>query len=215
MKVLYDLRGQADLATETAIQRKAAALLKDIPGLHVPHVYGLHSSRLEYRDNQYLCGIEMDRVPIPEGFQHQVHMLLGYAQDDIDSVWSKDYRNDVGPANPARGFFAGPEMLEAIWEDEGSTMTIDRVAAIMGETFAKLIAGGIIPLDLEWLYAGDGQIWLIDFGLCELGHTDPHRFLHVPSSRGIHADYYAPKPGMRGYEAFVNAFTAAAAQPRT
>ena len=200
-KLFYDLH--APVGEEAALQQKARTLLEGIPHLSVPAIHNIQQLPTEFQGSRYLCGIEMDRVPIPEGFQHPVHMLLGYGQDDIDTVWSKDYRNPVGPNNPPRGFFAGPEMLEAIWADEGSTMTIERVAAIMGTALAKLIAGGIIPLDLEWLYAGDDQLYLIDFGLCEFGSTNPHNFLHMPSSRGIYADYYAPKPDCCGYTEFL------------
>ena len=206
LKLLYDIRACKELRTEALLQQRAYNLLKDIPLVHVPKVHGFYSNQVEYRLKSYLCGIEMDRVPIPEGFHDQVHMLLGYDQPDIDTVWSKDYRNPVGPDNPPRGYFAGPEMLEAIWEDEGVDLTIEQIAYTMGLSYGTLIAGGIIPMDVEWLYGGNGKLYMIDFGLCEFESVDPLRFLHGKSSRTLHIDYYIPKYGMRGYDLFVKGY---------
>jgi len=224
VKLLYDLTAKDLLIQEGDIQKKARILLKDI--IIVPKIYDIFTFPFlhitQFRQQNYLCGLIMDRVPNPEGFISYeqaknyekdyigpVHILLGYDQDDIDTVWGKSMTLTVnGIDNPPRGFHAGPEMMEAIWEDEtvSHDLTIDKVAYIMGKSISTLIDGGIIPLDLEWIYGGNGQIYLIDFGLCEYGYVDKERFLNGNSSRSISPNYYVPGKGMRGYDAFLKGY---------
>jgi hypothetical protein len=220
IKILYDVKSCELLKQEGDIQKKARILLKDI--IIVPKIYDIFTFPTQFRQQNYLCGLIMDRVPNPEGFISYeqsknyekdyigpVHILLGYDQDDIDTVWGKSMTLTVnGIDNPPRGFHAGPEMMEAIWEDEtvSHDLTIDNVAYIMGKSISILIDGGIIPLDLEWIYGGNGQIYLIDFGLCEYGYVDKERFLNGNSSRSISPNYYVPRKGMRGYDAFLKGY---------
>ncbi len=222
IKLLYDLNSHKELQLEGSLQKEAYKLLKNIP-IIVPKIYDVFTFPYlqNYRNETYLCGLIMDRVPNPEGFIDfeeatnfskdyigPVHMLLGYDQDDIDTIWGKQIGLLVSKENPPRGFHAGPEMLEAIWEDESSrhNLTIEKVAYIMGKSISVLIDGGIIPLDLEWIYGGNGEIWLIDFGLCEFGKVNKTRFLHEKSSRSIYANYYVPREGMRGYSEFLEGY---------
>jgi hypothetical protein len=204
VKLLYDVGSCKELFEEAAIQRRAHKLLDRDGGIvHVPEIRGVHSIPVEVRGRPYLCGIEMERVPIPEGFDTQVHIVFGYDQDDVDTVWSKDFRNPVSEHNPPRGFHAGAEMMEAIWEDEGIDMTVDDVAYTMGRGLSTLLRNGIVPYDVEWLYGGGGSIWMVDFGLCEARWVDPNAYMNSRSSQSLFADYYAPKRGMRGWEAFL------------
>ena len=225
IKILYDIHSCDILKEEGEIQKKAYTLLKDI--IHVPYVYDIFTFPTYFRNETYLCGLVMDHVPNPEGFINfenatnynkdligPVHMLLGYDQDDIETVWGKSMSKEVSKTNPSRGYHAGPEMLEAIWEDENmvgivdiaNKISIEHVAYIMGKSISALIDGGIIPLDLEWIYGGNGEIWLIDFGLCEYGKVDKNRFLHEKSSRSIAANYYVPRKGTRGYSEFLDGY---------
>ena len=71
----------------------------------------------------------MDRVPLVDTFDTAVHILLGYDEYDIDTDWGRDLKNEVSESNPSRGFHAGPEMMKAIWQDEGRTdISIESVA---------------------------------------------------------------------------------------
>lgn len=203
-KLFYDIRSSAAIVREARIQERARALLQGI--VNVPRIHNIYNEQVSYKSQEHLCGLEMDRVPIPEQFDHQVHILLGYQDDDIDSVWSRDYRNPVSEVNPARGFYAGPEMMEAIWEDEGCGMTISDVAYTMGRAYSMLLAGGIIPYDVEWIYGGQGQLYLIDFGLCEEGVMSKKSFLEGGSSQSIAADYYVPCRGFRAYDDFLRGY---------
>jgi hypothetical protein len=203
-KVFYDIYTYNDIVTETNIQKKAYNLLKDI--VNVPYIYNTYRHFMTYKSKEHLFGIEMDKVPIPDQFENQVHIVLGYSADDIDSVWSRDYRNPVSENNPPRGFYAGHEMMEAIWQDENIDMTIDDVAYKMGLAYNILITNGIIPYDVEWIYGGNGNIYLIDFGLCKEYIMSKKAFLEGTSSQSIAIDYYVPKKGFKGYEAFLKGY---------
>lgn len=207
MKLLYDTRACAALLLEAALQRAARMALSGIA--EVPRVHHVFSHPAEFQGAQYLCGITMDRVPVPEGFTSLVHMLLGYASYDIDMEWGRDLARPVSPDNPTRGFHAGPDMLEAIWSDEGDAaagLTIESVAYCMGRGTAAMLAAGIVPLDVEWIYGGNGRIFVVDFGLCEFRRVDPREFLLGRSSQTLGVNYYVPKPGMRGYTEFVQGY---------
>ncbi len=205
-KMFYKLDECEKLKKEADIQIKARELLRGI--VKVPEIHEVWTFRTWYRGNKYLCGIIMDRVPLVDTFKSAVHILLGYDGYDIDTEWAKDLKNEVSESNPTRGFHASPEMLEAIWEDEDHTdISIESIAHTMGLALATLIKGGIIPNDLEWIYGGDGLIYLIDFGLCDFGTVkDPISFLYQKGSEGLGGDYYIPTKGYRGHEEFVKAY---------
>jgi hypothetical protein len=201
IKLMYDINSCEDLFREAQIQEKAYHLLKDI--VYVPKVENVFSYITDYKNRNYLCGIQMEKVPIIEPYRALMHMPLGYKQYDLDTRWSKDYRNPVSESNPVRGYYASNETLEEEWEEEGVDLTIEKVAFTMGKALRKLIDNGIIPMDLEWIYGGEGKIYLIDFGLCEFGRIDPDTFLNSKSSRSLYVDYYVPHKGHRGYDEFL------------
>lgn len=206
-KLLYDVHACAALPREAALQRAARAALAGIA--EVPRIHSVFSHPTEFQGAQYLCGISMDRVPIPDDFTSLVHMLLGYTAYDIDTEWGRDLARPVSLDNPTRGFHAGPAMLEAIWTDEGDAaagLTIESVAYCMGRGTAAMLAAGIVPLDVEWIYGGNGRIYVIDFGLCEFRRVDPREFLLGRSSQTLGVNYYVPKAGMRGYSDFVRGY---------
>ena len=180
IKLYYDLWDTQAIKQEAELQTAAQKALTGIA--HVPKVYTVLAQPTLFQGNQYLKGIIMDRVPFPDGFNFAVHMLLGYDQYDIDTEWGRDMKRPVGPDNPTRGFHAGPSMLEAIWEDEGVDMTIEKLAFTMGKGTAALLDAGILPLDIEWMYGGNGLIYLIDFGLAEFRHVDKNVYLLGRSS---------------------------------
>ena len=207
-KLFYDMQSCEAMKTEARIQEKARLLLKDI--VSVPKIHDIFNIPISYREKQHLCGLTMDRVPIPEGFNIQkhgvVHILLGYDQADLNTTWSKDFINPISEENPPRGFHLGPEMLEDILEDEGVQLTIEDIAYKMGLCVSRLLKNGIIPLDMEWIYGGNGELYLIDFGLCEEGYIDKLRFFENKSSQGLYSSYYYPKPGWRGYKEFFEGY---------
>lgn len=100
-----------------------------------------------------------------------------------------------------RGFHASSKMMELIW-------MIESVAKLMRIVYERLLENGIIPYDVEWIWGGDGEIWLIDFGLCE--EFDPAttivdwktRFFSGTSSQSIQSDMYVPCKGLYGYDVF-------------
>jgi hypothetical protein len=205
-KLLRDSNACEELKKEAEIQQKAHILLTQIPEVVVPQIWYTTSEVLSHQSVPYLCGIEMDYLPPPKGFSEQVHILLGYKGDDIDSEWGVKTSEPVSNTNPTRGFFASPETLEYIWQQEGSYMTIERIAYLMGKSLRVLLEGGILPIDLEWVWT-NGKLGLIDFGLCELGTVDPLTFLKDSSWRGLANDFYIPHQGDRGYKEFINGFS--------
>lgn len=205
IKLYYDMSDTQAIRLEAELQKAALTALAGIAC--VPKVHTVLAEQTHYLGNQYLNGIVMDRVPFPNEFSCAVHTLLGYDQHDIDTEWGRDMKRPVGPDNPTRGFHAGPAMLEAIWEDEGVDMTIEKLAFIMGKGTSALLDAGILPLDIEWIYGGNGLLYVIDFGLAEFRHVDKNAFLYGRSSQSLHANYYVPKPGMRGWTEFLRGFT--------
>ena len=130
----------------------------------------------------------MDRVPTPAGFTMPVHIVLGLADDhpDIDQPWGGDLKRPVSPDNPPRGFHAGAAMMDAIWADEGRTdITVDSVAHTMGRALGTCVRGGIIPLDIEFIYGGDR--WVSDPPLSD-------------AASGIYDPPPAPAPSLIDYK---------------
>lgn len=202
LKLLYDTFARHSLQKETSIHKKAHMLLPTI----IPAITFYSEEELLFQNKPYLCGIGMTYLPPPLDFEEAVHIVLGYHGDDIDTSWGRTVSQPVGSTNPTRGFFASPATMEWIWTQEGSTMTIDKMAAIMGSTYRSLLDAGILPIDLEWIWS-QGRPWLIDFGLCEEGHADPLTFLNARGLRGLADDIYIPHAGDAGYEAFITAYT--------
>ena len=205
-KLLKDQGACVALKQEAAIQQKAYTLFKQhLPKVKVPKISYVTTQPIHYKSTPYLCGIEMERLEPPEGFQEQVHILLGYKGDDIDSEWGMRMSEPPSDTNPTRGFFASPETLELIWKEEGSKMTIEEIARIMGKSLRLLLDNGILPIDLEWVWS-NGRPVIIDFGLCEFGSIDPIEFLLKKGVRGLADDFYIPHKGDRGYTEFMNGY---------
>ncbi len=217
IKLFYPPAPPSTLNAEATMQCKARTLLRGT-GVQIPHIHHIFSHKTTFRDVEYMAGLLMDRVPTPAGFDIPVHITLGLADDhpDIDQPWGRDMKRPPAADNPPRGFHAGAAMMEAIWADEGRSadLTIERVAYLMGHSLAACVVGGLIPLDIEFLYGGDGRIYMIDFGLCELATMDPWRFFYGQSSQTLGVNYYVPKCDMRGYGAFFAGYSAAVARVR-
>lgn len=205
IKLIYDLDGCKDMYHEAAMQTKARDILAaSCPDVGVPEVYYIENKELRYRGRRYLCGIGMTYLPFPKGYNECVHITLGYIGYDLNTSWGVETLKPVGPDNPTRGFFADANRLEDIWETEGSYMSVERLAAIMGRATAGLVSAGYLPIDVEWIWSG-GRPWLIDFGMCRLGNMTREAFLNYPVY-GPNADIYIPKAGDEGYDAFMNAY---------
>lgn len=205
-KLLYELQDFKNLQNEATIQQTCYKLFKTyLPMVKIPRVHSVQTNPIEYKGSQYLCGITMDYLQPPSGFQEQLHMLLGYPYDDIDKEWGKQISSPVSPTNPTRGFFASPETLEMIWEEEQSSMTISTLAYLMGCSYSCMISNGIIPIDLEWVWA-NGFPTILDFGLCRFGTVDKIQFYYQKGLSGLADDFYIPHKGDRGYEEFMKGY---------
>jgi hypothetical protein len=206
-KLLYDINECENLKKEANIQEKIYKLFKkNLPEVKIPEIYHIFTKPIKYKNIQYLCGIEMELLKPPEGFSEQLHMLLGYHNDDIDEEWGKTMSEPVSSTNPTRGFFASPETLELVWEEEKSLMTINNLAFLMGKSLRLLLDNGILPIDLEWVWS-NGYPYIIDFGLCEIRHIDPFVFLKREGVSGLAHDLYIPKENDRGYSEFMKGFS--------
>lgn len=199
-KLFYDLFSEKEIIKEVQLQNKAYDILQGI--VHVPKIHEYNTHVTTFNNTKYLCGIKMDKVPIIEPYRALMHMPLGYKQYDLDTIWTKDYRNPVSESNPPRGYYASNETLEEEWEENKTDLSIEKVAYTMGIAIRKLLDNHIIPIDLEWIYS-DGKIYLIDFGLCDFGYVDPNRFINGKSSMSLGTDYYVPGEGHRGRKEFL------------
>ena len=204
IKLLYNVDECKALREEARIQIAARKLLQDI--IHVPRITDYFTEPITWKGVQYLCGITMERIYPAIGFNEPVHMLLGYDEDDVNQSWGKVIGKPVGSDNPSRGFFASSDFMEAIWEDDNSPLTLQQVAFTMGKALRTLIDGGIVPNDLEWIYGGDKQIHLVDFGLCRFGVVDLEQFFFQKGSEGLASEIYLPKPGFVGYPEYYYGF---------
>jgi hypothetical protein len=203
VKLLYDLDACKDLYREAKLQERARELLEGI--VRVPQIYSYMNHSVLVKGTQYLCGIEMERIPVLPEFDEPLHMLLGFSDpDEVNRSWGRSIAKPVGPENPSRGFFAGLDLLEEILEADG--LTLEGVAATMGIALCTLLDGGILPNDLEWIYGGSRRIYLIDFGLCEFGTAEPEEFLNRQGSSGLRGDIYIPQKEDRGYREFLEGF---------
>jgi hypothetical protein len=207
-KLLKDINACNELQQEIKIHQHISSLMeKYLPEIRVPKITHFTMEQVTYNSKPYLCGIEMEYMEPPNGFNQQVHMLLGYNQDDIDEEWGVMMAEPVSTNNPTRGFFASPDTLEAIWEEEGSYMTIERLSYLMGKASSILLKNGILPIDVEWVWS-KGKPTLLDFGLCEYGQIEPKIFLQKKGLRGLADDFYIPHQGDRGYNEFMVGFAA-------
>lgn len=205
IKHFYDLEDRKAVLEEAKLQEAARELLQGV--VRVPRIYDVSTERILFEGNPHLQGLTMDCIPLYPTFTSALHIVLGYNHTDIDQEWPKDDGQPLSATNPTRGFHASPEMLEDVWTEQGLTETIDSVAYTMGKSLALLIRGGIVSYDLEWIYGGDGHLYLIDFGMCRFGNVEPMRYLEHVGSWGLGGDYYIPHREHRGYEAFMRGYT--------
>lgn len=205
-KLFKDTTDSEVIKKEASIQTQVAQLFKTyFPTVKVPKLTHVSQEVHKYNQTTYLCGIGMKFIEPPTNYTTQVHTVLGYHNDDIDTIWGMRISEPVSPVNPPRGFFASTYTLEDIWEDEGSTMTIETLAYQMGKAHRLMLDHGILPIDLEWVWS-NGSLWVIDFGLCEFGHVDPTEFLNWETSSGLKHDFYIPHKGDRGYNEFLEGY---------
>lgn len=206
IKLLHDVDKCKELVQEAKIQKKSRALLKNI--VKVPKITDYSTYPVHYKNKVYLCGIVMEAVPVLPDFNEQLHMIFGMEDSsDLDESWGQKTTEPVSAENPTRGFFASPELLEAIWQERGSKWTIDKVCYTMGLAIRTLLDAGILPDDVEWVYGHDDEVWLIDFGLCTYSQVDPMIYLTMKGVRGLASDIYVPHKGQKGYEAFLKGYT--------
>jgi hypothetical protein len=206
LKLLKRVDDCDTMKKEAHIQNKVYSIFKThLPEVKVPKLTYYSQDRIRYRQTLYLCGIGMKYVEPPEGYTTQVHTLLGYHGSDIDTVWGMHISEPVSFTNPPRGFFASTYTLLDIWEDEGSDMTIEKLAYQMGKAHRLMLDHGILPIDLEWVWS-KGSLWVIDFGLCEFERVDPTKFLSWDNHMGLKHDFYIPHKGDRGYEEFLKGY---------
>ncbi len=207
-KLFYDLDAAASIREEAEIQQQARRLLGGV--VSVPEIYTVRGLQISWNGPRYLDGIEMDAVPCVDGWNEQIHILLGYSGGaDIDTSWGRNMSRPVGPDNPTRGFFAGPTEMEAILVDTGSKISLGLIAWKMGWATRRLLGAGILPIDLEWIYGGDDCLWLIDFGLCRYDVADPDEFLYREGSEGLATDIYIPQAGSEHRGSFLLGWHAA------
>lgn len=204
VKLFYSTEECNALHSEAKLQLKIRRILSNI--IHVPYVSDIFSQTTTWSERKYLCGIVMERIPMHPDFGELVHMILGYNGSDLNQSWGKESEKPVSPENPTRGYYSSSDMLEAIWEDDKVHHTIERVARTMGLAYRALVLNGIIPIDIEWIYAGDGQIHAIDFGLCVEKQIPLERMLEQRGAVGFPADIYVPKEGDKGYSEFIKAY---------
>jgi hypothetical protein len=207
-KHLYNPHAYSECVNEAQIMFQVQEIKKKIPEIHIPTLYQYDFDTVLLQEKPHMRGLDMEFIPPPHGFKEQVHMLLGYKGDDTDEEWGVKMAEPVGPENWTRGFFASPETLEMIWKEEGSEMTIERLAFIMGKTYRALLEINVLPIDLEWVWS-NGKPTLLDFGLCEFAPMlplDPYAFLRKKGLRGLADDFYIPHEGNRGYEEFMKGF---------
>ena len=179
------------IAMEARIQKRCYNLFLGTE-VGVPNITFRSQSPIQYKNTNYLCGIGMEYLPPPLDFEEQVHIVLGYDGNDIDSSWGTRTNELVSAENPTRGFFASPDTMNYIWTQEGSSMTLEDMSYLMGKGFRTMIDAGIIPIDVEWVWS-KGKPWIIDFGLCQEGRVNPEEFLVKGGSEGLGSDIYWPR----------------------
>lgn len=206
LKLLKQVDANQALENEARIQNEVSQLFtRYLPEVKVPRLTTISKTCVYYNEAQYLCGIGMAYVDPPKGYTTQVHTVLGYHESDIDTIWGMRVCEPVSSTNPPRGFFASTYTLMDIWEEEGSPMTIEKLAYQMGRAHRLMLDHDILPIDLEWVWS-NGSLWVIDFGLCEFGHVDPMKFLTWENHMGLKHDFYIPHEGDIGYEDFLEGY---------
>jgi hypothetical protein len=206
VKLFYDMKACNDIQHEYKIQQDARSVLQQhLPDVHVPALYDCENNITIYNGQKHLCGIVMERLTPPTGYNEMVHTALGYFGSDLNTSWGRITSQPVDESNPTRGFFADANHLEDIWEAEGSTMTIERLAYLMGKASRTLVDHGIMPIDVEYVWS-KGHLYMIDFGLCKYKHIDPQSYLTLGGVDGLLSDVYIPHAGDEGQESFLQGY---------
>jgi tRNA A-37 threonylcarbamoyl transferase component Bud32 len=207
-KLFFDIDSCKEMMEEALITNEAKKIIDNLPyPVSVPKLWEVYNKNLFYKGKQMLCGIQMERIYPPSGYDSQFHILCG-SDDDIDMYWGKRISEPVSEINPPRGFFAGPDLAEELWEKEGFDFTIEKYCETMGAVCGSLLKHGILPIDLEFVYSNH-KIWVIDFGLCKRvkkNSIDPMEFYTRKTTEGLGTDLYVPHKGMEGYDSFLKAY---------
>lgn len=205
--MLYDINSCIALENEYIIQLDAANILNTVSdAAKVPQVHSYISKRKKIRGVDYLCGIAMERIEgLPDYNGQLVHLMLG-AKEYLNTYIGRKSNEPIGPLNPSRGYFASPEKIIDIWDSVDSQWTIDDATETIGLTCKLLINHGIIPIDLEFVYGANDQIYVIDFGLCRRGTVDPLQFLEQNYLEGLASEPYIPQIGQQGRNAFLKGY---------
>jgi hypothetical protein len=209
IKLLYDTNSCKKLENEYLIQLDAQKILNTENDVaKVPKIYSYTSKSKKFRDTAYLCGIAMERIlGLPEYNGELIHLMFGCKPDEQLNVFlGRTTTDPIGLQNPSRGFFASPEKIIDIWDSLDSQWTIDAAANIIGRTCRLLIDNGIVPVDLEFVYGIDDQIYVMDFGLCRYGTVNLQAFLESRYVEGLASEQYIPQEGQLGREAFLRGF---------
>ena len=206
VKLFYDVKACNDIKNEYKMQQDVRNILQQhVHDVHVPELYYFENNETTYKSQKYLCGIAMERLTPPTGYNEMVHTALGYFGPDKNASWGRITSQPVDESNPTRGFFADANHLEDIWEAEESTMTIERLTYLMGKASRTLVDHGIMPIDVEYVWS-KGQLYMIDFGLCKYKHIDPQSYLEMGGQDGLLSDVYIPHAGDEGHESFLQGY---------
>jgi hypothetical protein len=253
-KLLYNISDCQNLELEVKKQQIAYDLLNSqnfhdylenfyFPSLNllppkVPKIYKHFNHKIKYHDKEYLCGIVMEKVnPIwfnSKTKQYEIVHLNFNIDDDTDTSVIVLTRNDLNNnVLNSRGFYASPQMIEAIIEDGDIKPTvsgqkdlnlinsgqkdlnlinsgqkdlnlinsgqkfINSIVVTMALTIRYLVLHGFYPNDVEWVIDDKGQVWIIDFGLCEIDGLDSNpnllKYYNTPYPRGLKGDPYIPQ----------------------
>lgn len=206
-KLFFDNDACQAMFYEASIMHDAKKIIETLHyPVKVPSIWEVYDKNVYYKGQKMLCGIQMERVYPPKGYNALFHILCG-TEDDVDTYWGKRISEPVCENNPPRGFFASKDSAEELWEKEGFDFNIDKYCALMGAVCGSLLSHGILPIDLEFVYF-DRTIWVIDFGLCVRvkKHIDPMEFYLRHSAEGLGTDLYIPHKNMEGYESFLHEY---------
>ena len=202
LKLFRDVNSCEKLSMEVKIQKLAYELGIKTPKI-IEHFDKKIIVNIEGVGTEFLCGILMEKIE-PLIYGVQFHILLNKNVDtDIDTIV---YTNDS-----PRGFYGSPELLEAMFNDlkngdasdiiffhskylkMGFKKYIQNIAYQMGVMLQTMVKGKIRPIDVEFIIDKYGDLWMIDFGLCEFHENQKLQdFLDDKSWRGLYNDMYIP-----------------------
>ena len=201
LKLFRDVNSCQKLYSEVKIQN----LIREL-GIRTPKIIEHFSKKIFYNDIEFLCGILMEKIE-PLMYGVQFHIILNPSEDDTD-IDTIVYTNDS-----PRGFYGSAELLKAMFIDAkngeqsdiiyfhskylkmGFEKYIQNIAFQMGEILQKITMAKIRPVDIEFIIDKYGDLWVIDFGLCEFiedSNVTLETILEDTSWRGLRNDMYIP-----------------------